>query len=130
MSQSGQDAERVDKTRLDERIVPVRRAVVASAIVPPRLLARGPYGRLGVPRRGPRWRILWMGSRHDGRSSISVEYTLVISRGRCQMPDLRSRPYHSPIRQQQADETRRRILDAARRLLLERGYDGTTIESV
>jgi len=46
------------------------------------------------------------------------------------MPDLRSRPYHSPIRQQQADETRRRILDAARRLLLERGYDGTTIESV
>lgn len=46
------------------------------------------------------------------------------------MPDARARPYHSPIRQQQADETRRRILDAARQLLLERGYDGTTIENV
>jgi AcrR family transcriptional regulator len=46
------------------------------------------------------------------------------------MTDVRARPYHSPIRQQQADETRRRILDAARVLLLDRGYDGTTIENV
>jgi AcrR family transcriptional regulator len=44
--------------------------------------------------------------------------------------DHRTRPYHSPIRQQQADETRRRIVDAARTLLLDNGYDGTTIENV
>ena len=46
------------------------------------------------------------------------------------MTDARARPYNSPLRQQQADETRRRILDAARTLLLDKGYDGTTIENV
>jgi AcrR family transcriptional regulator len=42
----------------------------------------------------------------------------------------RVRPYFSPIRQQSADETRRRILQAARELLAERGYDFATIENI
>jgi AcrR family transcriptional regulator len=41
-----------------------------------------------------------------------------------------TRPYRSPIRQRQADDTRRRIINAARGLFLSKGYDGTTIESV
>jgi AcrR family transcriptional regulator len=41
-----------------------------------------------------------------------------------------TRPYHSPLRQQQADDTRRRIINAARSLFLSKGYDGATIESV
>src|SRR6516225_3855415 len=40
------------------------------------------------------------------------------------------RSYHSAIRQRQAEETRRRIAEAARRLLLTKGYAGTTIEAV
>jgi AcrR family transcriptional regulator len=46
------------------------------------------------------------------------------------MADAHARPYHSPLRQQQADETRRRIVEAGRGLFLDRGYDGTTIESI
>lgn len=38
--------------------------------------------------------------------------------------------YHSPMRERQAEETRRAIAEAARRLLLERGYAGTTIEAI
>jgi AcrR family transcriptional regulator len=34
------------------------------------------------------------------------------------------------MRQQQADDTRRRIINAARGLFLDKGYDGATIESV
>jgi len=40
------------------------------------------------------------------------------------------RPYNSPIRQQQADETRQRIVEAARKLMLASGFDGTTIEAI
>ncbi|MCG6955344.1 MAG: TetR/AcrR family transcriptional regulator, partial [Gemmatimonadetes bacterium] len=40
------------------------------------------------------------------------------------------RPYRSPRRREQAEETRRRILDAARRGFVERGYGGTTMESL
>jgi AcrR family transcriptional regulator len=40
------------------------------------------------------------------------------------------RPYNSARRQQQAHETRRQILAAARRLFLRRGYTGTTMESI
>ena len=40
------------------------------------------------------------------------------------------RGYSSAIRQEQARETRLRILDAARRLFLERGYVATTIEAI
>lgn len=40
------------------------------------------------------------------------------------------RVYESPARQRQADDTRRRIADAARRLLEETGYAGMTIPAV
>jgi TetR/AcrR family transcriptional regulator, regulator of cefoperazone and chloramphenicol sensitivity len=40
------------------------------------------------------------------------------------------RVYDSPARQRQADDTRRRIADAARRLLEETGYAGMTIPAV
>jgi AcrR family transcriptional regulator len=40
------------------------------------------------------------------------------------------RRYHSPLRAEQADGTRRRILAAARDLFLVRGYAGTTVAAV
>jgi AcrR family transcriptional regulator len=40
------------------------------------------------------------------------------------------RVYSSPARDQQADETRTRIADAARKLFLEHGFDDTTIEAI
>ena len=40
------------------------------------------------------------------------------------------RRYHSPLRAEQAEQTRRRILVAARRLFVERGYAGTTVAAV
>jgi AcrR family transcriptional regulator len=40
------------------------------------------------------------------------------------------RPYRSPRRREQAEETRRRILAAARALFVARGYGGTTVESI
>lgn len=40
------------------------------------------------------------------------------------------RPYHSPARRQQADQTRQRILAAARALFLEAGYAGATLEAI
>ena len=40
------------------------------------------------------------------------------------------RRYHSPLRAGQAEQTRRRVLDAAFRLFVERGYAGTTIAAV
>jgi AcrR family transcriptional regulator len=40
------------------------------------------------------------------------------------------REYHSPARERQAGETRLRILQAARALLLRSGFAGTTIESI
>ena len=40
------------------------------------------------------------------------------------------RRYHSPLRADQAEQTRRRILDSAYRLFAERGYAGTTITAV
>jgi AcrR family transcriptional regulator len=42
----------------------------------------------------------------------------------------RPRPYHSPLRTEQADQTRKRILTVARRLFLERGYAGTKVTDV
>ena len=41
-----------------------------------------------------------------------------------------SRTYRSPVREEQAENTRRRILGAAHRLVLERGYVGTTVAAV
>ena len=40
------------------------------------------------------------------------------------------RKYHSPLRADQARQTRRRVLEAAFRLFVERGYAGTTIAAV
>lgn len=40
------------------------------------------------------------------------------------------RKYHSPLRAEQAEQTRRRILQAASRLFVERGYTGTTVAAV
>jgi AcrR family transcriptional regulator len=40
------------------------------------------------------------------------------------------RAYDSSLRKQQASQTRLRILDAAQRLFTDRGYGGTTIESI
>jgi AcrR family transcriptional regulator len=42
----------------------------------------------------------------------------------------RKRPYKSLVRQRQADDTRRRIVEATRRLLQNEGYDGMTIEAI
>src|SRR5712691_5368637 len=40
------------------------------------------------------------------------------------------RPYHSRLRQRQAEETHQRILAAARELLTSRGYANTTLEMI
>jgi AcrR family transcriptional regulator len=40
------------------------------------------------------------------------------------------RAYNSPLRADQAQQTRRRILESARRLFIDRGYTGTTVASV
>jgi AcrR family transcriptional regulator len=41
-----------------------------------------------------------------------------------------SRTYHSPLRAEQADQTRQRVLSAARELFLARGYAGTKVQDV
>lgn len=46
-----------------------------------------------------------------------------------EMTDVK-RPYRSERRQEQAEETRDRILQAARRLFVDGGYGGTTIEAI
>lgn len=43
---------------------------------------------------------------------------------------VKRRPYTSALRAQQATATRRRVIDAAVRLFLERGYAGTTLTAV
>ena len=40
------------------------------------------------------------------------------------------RRYHSPLRADQAERTRRRVLESARRLFVARGYAGTTVAAV
>jgi AcrR family transcriptional regulator len=44
--------------------------------------------------------------------------------------DGKKRPYHSRMRQRQAEETRRRILEAARELFESSGYVVTTLEAI
>ncbi len=46
------------------------------------------------------------------------------------MTDVEDRPYRSPRREEQARETRNRVLDAARRLFLSRGYAATSIPTI
>ncbi len=45
-------------------------------------------------------------------------------------PGEEKRPYHSHVRQRQAEETRRRILTAARDLFERQGYAATTLEAI
>ncbi len=45
-------------------------------------------------------------------------------------PSEGKRPYHSRARQRQAEETRRRILAAARELFASKGYAATTLEAI
>jgi len=40
------------------------------------------------------------------------------------------RSYHSPLRADQAQQTRRKVLESARRLFVKNGYAGTTVASV
>lgn len=46
------------------------------------------------------------------------------------MPRKAVRPYQSQVRQRQADDTRRRIAEAARLLLERKGYAGATVEAI
>jgi AcrR family transcriptional regulator len=46
------------------------------------------------------------------------------------MNDRTSRRYHSPRRTQQAEATRRAILQAARKLFAEHGYQATTLQAI
>ncbi len=43
---------------------------------------------------------------------------------------MRKRPYKSLVRQRQASDTRRRIVEVTRQLLQSEGYDGMTIEAI
>lgn len=44
--------------------------------------------------------------------------------------DVKRRPYRSERRDAQAEETRRAVLDAAARLFVQNGFDGTTVNAV
>jgi len=46
------------------------------------------------------------------------------------LPKIRKRPYKSAVRERQADDTRRRIVEATRKLLQSEGYSGMTIEAI
>ena len=46
------------------------------------------------------------------------------------MARLRTRKYHSTIRQQQADQTRAAIASAARRLIFSKGYEAAKIDAI
>src|SRR5207245_9510832 len=46
------------------------------------------------------------------------------------MPKIKKRIYKSPVRQRQAGDTRRRIVEATRYLLESESYDGMTIEAI
>ena len=46
------------------------------------------------------------------------------------MPKIKKRPYKSLVRERQAGDTRRRIVEATRRLLQREGYAGMTIEAI
>src|SRR6266480_6158519 len=46
------------------------------------------------------------------------------------MPKIKKRPYQSPVRQRQAGDTRRRIVEATRQLLESEGYAGMTIDAI
>lgn len=45
-------------------------------------------------------------------------------------PGRTSRTYDSPLRREQADQTQRRVVDAAHRLFLDQGYTATSVQAV
>src|SRR6266516_1408945 len=46
------------------------------------------------------------------------------------VPKIKKRAYKSLVRERQADDTRRRIVEATRQLLQSEGYAGMTIEAI
>lgn len=48
----------------------------------------------------------------------------------CRLRKTKQRTYNSVVRQRQADDTRRRIVEATRRLLQSEGYAGMTIDAI
>ena len=46
------------------------------------------------------------------------------------VPKIKKRSYKSPVRERQAVDTRRRIIEAARQLLHQEGYAGMTVEAI
>src|SRR6266702_5175103 len=46
------------------------------------------------------------------------------------VPKIKKRPYKSLVRERQAGDTRRRIVEATRRLLQSEGYAGMTVEAI
>src|SRR5215831_2354845 len=48
----------------------------------------------------------------------------------CSLPKTRRSAYKSPVRERQAADTRRRIVEATRQLLAKEGYAGMTIEAI
>src|SRR6266436_10052696 len=46
------------------------------------------------------------------------------------LPKIKKRPYKSLVRERQAGDTRRRIVEATRQLLHREGYAGMTIEGI
>src|SRR5713226_3842289 len=46
------------------------------------------------------------------------------------LPKVKKRPYKSMVRERQAGDTRRRIVEATKKLLQSEGYAGMTIEAI
>jgi AcrR family transcriptional regulator len=76
--------------------------------------------------KGPKKTLKKAGNKKAGNKKTGKKKALGKRAGK----SLEKRVYESPARQRQADETRRRIASAARRLLEETGYAGMTIPAV
>lgn len=95
-----------------------------------------PFGRLGAEalgdagvERGIDRHILGEGERHDSFSSALIR--MIFGYNIAAMADtVKPRPYDASARRARSTETRQRIVDAARALLLERGYRATTVAAI